>query len=273
VDDHPPPRRPDRPVQITERDRLLLAFAAEHRFVLCSQVRSLLGVSSAAAYARLRALRTAGYLRSERKLHGEPAGYQITRDGLRPIGSDLSPPRAIDLATYRHDAGLAWLMLAAHGGRFGRLREAISERRMRSHDARADRSAAPFGIRLGGVGPGGRERLHYPDLMVVTESGHRVAFELELSSKSPTRREGILAAYAADPRIDAVVYLVDRKSVGRGISQSAARVEVSGRVHVQNVNWGADEGRVRDQAAVQRIRSPGDRSRTGNGGRTASRAP
>jgi hypothetical protein len=93
VDNHPAPDPRPPALQITERDRRLLAFASEHRFVLCSQVRSLLGISAAAAYARLRALRAAGYLRSERKLHGEPAGYRISRDGLKAIGSDLSPPR------------------------------------------------------------------------------------------------------------------------------------------------------------------------------------
>jgi hypothetical protein len=273
VDDHPPPRPRAPALQITERDRRLLAFAAEHRFVLCSQVRSLLDVSAAAAYTRLRALRAAGYLRSERKLHGEPACYRISRDGLRAIGSDLASPRAIDLATYRHDTGLAWLMLAARAGRFGPLRGAVSERRMRSDDARPDRSAPPFGIRLGGVGPGGRERLHYPDLLIVTDTGHQVAFELELSSKSPARREGILAAYGADRRIDAVVYLVNRATVGRGISQSAARVGISRRVHVQNINWGTAEGRARDPAAAERIRAPGGRSRIIDGGRTASCAP
>jgi hypothetical protein len=272
VDDHPPRRRRDRSVAITERDQLLLAFAAEHRFVLCSQVRSLLGISAASAYARLRALRNAGYLNGERKLHREPVAYQITRDGLRAIGSDLSRPREIDLANYRHDAGVAWLMVAARHERFGPLREVISERHMRSHDARADRRTAPFGVRLGGAGPGGRERLHYPDLVIVTTGGHRVAFELELSPKSPTRREGILAAYAADPRIDAVVYLVDRPGVGRAISRSAARVGASKLVQVQNVRWGGAEGRTLDRAAAQRIRGRSTGSAIRDDGPIASRA-
>jgi hypothetical protein len=245
VEHHASPRRRRRPAaaRITERDRALLAFAAEPRFVLAAQVAVLLGVSTAAADTRLGALSAAGYLLRERKLHRQPASHRITRDGLRAAGSELPPPRKLDLATYRHEAGLGWLMLAAQRGRLGQLRATFSERHMRSHDGRSADPAARFGVRLGGVGAGGRDRLHYPDLVVVTASGHRVAFELELTTKAADRREGILAAYAADRRIDAVVYLVERTSVGRAIERSVARVGVPDLVRVQNVRLdGAPRG-------------------------------
>jgi hypothetical protein len=87
------------------------------------------------------------------------------------------------------------------------------------------------------VGHGSMERLHYPDLTVVTAGGHRVAFELELSTKSPRRRERILAAYADDPRIDAVVYLVQTPAAGRAIARSAARVGAADTVRVQRFGW------------------------------------
>ena len=151
------------------------------------------------------------------------------------VANDLPVPRRLDLATYRHDEGLAWLMLAAQRGRFGPLQAVISERRMRSEDARGAERPTRHGVRLGGVGPGGRDRLHYPDMVVVTRSGHRVAFELELTTKSPRRRERILAGYAADRRIDAVVYLVDRAPAGRAVPRSAARVGVSDLIRVQDV--------------------------------------
>ncbi|HWE09902.1 MAG TPA: hypothetical protein VG325_11135 [Solirubrobacteraceae bacterium] len=238
-------------MQITDRDRRLLAFAAEHRFVLAAQVAVLLAVTEAAADARLRTLGSAGYLRRERKLHRQPACDRITPAGLRAIGSQLPAPRPPDLAAYRHDEGLGWLMLAAWHERFGPVQSVISERRMRSEDGRRqlDDSAglrageavgetARHGVRLGGTGPGGRDRLHYPDMVLVTESGHRVAFELELTTKAPERRERILAGYAADPRVDAVVYLVDRPAAGRAIERSAARVGISHLVRVQRVTLG-----------------------------------
>jgi hypothetical protein len=235
----PPPRRARSrtapAVQITDADRALLAFAAEHRFVLAAQVAALLDVTSAAAEARLRRLGQGGHLRRHKEIHRGPTWHQITRAGLRTIASNLPAPRGFDLATHRHDAGLGWLVLAARAGRFGPLADVICERRMRSHDGRAEGRAQRYGVRLGGPGAGGRDRLHYPDLVVVTGSGHRVAFELELSTKGRARREQILTGYAADRRIDAVVYLVERASVGRAIERSAARIGISEIVRVQRV--------------------------------------
>lgn len=244
-----PPRR-RRPIRkhsirLTDRDRTLLAYMAEHRFVMTTQIAVLLGVSEAAADARLRALRGGRYLEREQPLAQEPAFHRIKAAGLRAAGSDLPAPRRPDLSAYRHDIGLGWLALAAERGRFGPLKDVISERRMRSHDGRVgDAGAADvrsaerperFGVRLGGVGPNGRERLHYPDLLIETASGHRVAFELELSTKSPAHREQILSGYAADRRIDAVVYLVERPAVGRAIERSATRVGAQDLLRVQHV--------------------------------------
>jgi hypothetical protein len=253
-----------RPVHLTDTDLALLRFAAEHRFVIAAQVAALLGVSEAAAESRLRRLGTGGQLRRHKELHRGPTWHQITAAGLRAAGSDLPAPRGFDLATHRHDAGLGWLMLTARAGRFGPLAQIVSERRMRSHDGRTDDRSRRYGVYLGGAGPAGRDRLHYPDLVVVTQSGHRVAFELELSTKEVARREGILAGYAADRRIDAVVYLVERASVGRAIERSAARMGITDLVRVQRVSLGAAAGPVppararsavrtgqRDQAAAQ----------------------
>jgi hypothetical protein len=229
---------------LTDRDRALLAFAADHRIVLATQVEALLGASASVAYDRLHTLTAARLLSSARPLNG-PACYRITRGGLTAIGSDLPTPRAPDLALYRHDVGVGWLWLAARKGVWGEPGEVISERRMRSEDGRADTAGDPtrdarFGVRLGGVGAGGKERRHYPDLLLVTADGHRIAVELELSTKGRARRETILAGYAADPTIDAVLYLVDRPTVARALSASAARVGVSDLVHIHRVRWGAD---------------------------------
>lgn len=250
-----------RPVQLTDTDRAVLRFAAEHRFVIAAQVATLLSVSAAAAESRLRRLGTGGHLRRHKELHRGPTWHQITAAGLRAAGSDLPAPRGFDLATHRHDAGLGWLMLAAQSGRFGPLQALISERRMRSHDGRTEERAQRYGVRLGGVGPGGRDRLHYPDLVVATRSGHRVAFELELSTKEVARRERILAGYAADRRIDAVVYLVERASVGRAIERSAARMGMSHLVRVQRVSMAPSTPAPWRGRAAQRSRAQGSTAR------------
>jgi hypothetical protein len=221
----------------------LLAFAAEHRVVLAAHVQGLLGISAGAASARLRALTNAGYLRRERKLIG-PGCYLIERKGLGAIGSKLPRPRDVDLATYKHDVGLAWLWLAAARGAFGSLQGVVSERQMRSHDGRAEDRSRPLGVRLSGVGPHGGVRRHYPDLLLQTGTGHRVAIELELTPKSRARRQEILGGYAADARIDAVLYLVEQKSTGRAIARTAAAVGISSLVHVQQVSFGPGSGAV-----------------------------
>jgi hypothetical protein len=228
-------------VRITLRDRELLAFAAVHKLVLASQAKALIGVSEDVAAGRLRALRTEGLLYRDRPFDEQPFCYQITRQGLGVIESRLPAPKAIDRAGYRHDLGVGWLWLAAQAGVWGEPREVVSERRMRSDDGRAgDRDANRFGVRLGGTGPGGRERLHYPDLLLVDRDGHRIAVELELSAKHRGRLEGILAGYAADARIDVVLYLVDRRSVATAVQASARRLGISDLVHVQRVQWGKD---------------------------------
>lgn len=226
----------------TEDDRRILAFAAEQRFVLGAHIAALLGISAPAAGARLRALCEAGYMTGADLFTEEPPNYQVRTPGLRAIGSDLLKPRTVDPSLYRHDAGLAWLTVAAERGTFGPLTEIISERRMRSEDRRESDRDQPFGVRLGGIGRDGRPRLHYPDLVVETDTGHRVAFELELTTKAPRSRERILTAYAADQRIDAVVYLVDTPARRRALEESVRRVGIGDRVRVERVTLGHRPG-------------------------------
>jgi len=230
-------RSPPRKIQLTEPDLELLRFLAEHRLALAEHAAVLLDRSPDTARARLGRLDAAGYVRTDRLVRGRPPMYLIARAGLRIIGSTLEPPR-VDVRAYQHDIGVAWLWLAARAGTFGPLQEIVGERRLRSHDgARGSShdSPEPLGVRLGGFGARGHERLHYPDLLLRTADGRRIALELELSSKARTRLETILVAYGADPRIDGVVYLVDNASVARSVAQAARRLGVSSRVHLQRV--------------------------------------
>jgi hypothetical protein len=251
--------------RITDRDRAALEFASEHRLVLAAHVQALLGVSAAGSYRRLRALSVAGLLVCDRIFHTRPGCYRITGKGLAVIGSELARP-AIDLRCYDHDVGVAWLWLAARNGAFGDLSQVLSERRLRSHDAGQDGRADPLGVRLGGRGPRGAARLHYPDLMLTDTGGHRIALELELSGKSRTRLEGILAGYAVDARMDAVVYLADDVRVAHRVRAAARKLGISSLVHVQRVSYGG-AGRPSPGRASERIRSSG-RSGDRSGQRT-----
>ncbi len=226
--------RAQRGVRLGENDLTLLWFLAEHRMALPDHVAALLGASESAARARLSRLAKAGYIESARVFYNRPAMHLIAPAGLKALGSTLPEPR-LDVHSYQHDAGVAWLWIAARGGTFGPLREVIGERRMRSNDGRRDPDYEPLGVKLGGVGPRGGEALHYPDLLLRTVDGRRVALELELSSKGRVRLERILAGYAADARIDGVVYLVESSAVARSVQAAARRLGISSLVHIQRV--------------------------------------
>ena len=248
-------RRPG--LELTERDRAILAFVADHRLVLAAHVAVLIGSSSGAATTRLRALSRAGYLESRRLFHQQPACYRVTPAGLAAAGSPLRRP-GLDLECYLHDVGSAWLWLSARDGAFCCAAEVLSERHLRSRDARAARGAeaagsvgashdGPLAVRLGGFGPGGREQLHYPDLLVVTPQGRRIAIELELTGKGRRRRERILAGYGADRRFDAVVYLVNRPGLARDLRRSAAALGIAPLLHVQTFAWSPSMARLERQ--------------------------
>ena len=163
-------------------------------FVLAAQVALLLGTGDGRRAARLRGSDGWPPAKCPRDCIAGRRAHQITAAGLRAIDSALPAPRGFDLAGLppRRRTGLA-----EAGGAAGTLRLG-ARRGVRTPDALARRARTRlrrgrFGVRLGGVGPGGRERLHYPDLVIVAESGHRVAFELELTTKEPDRRARILA--------------------------------------------------------------------------------
>jgi hypothetical protein len=239
---------------LTDANRRTLALAAEHRVILPAHVACLLGTSWAAADRRLRRLVTSGHLRSDRPLASGP-WFQIESRGLAAVGSRLPAPRAANVDSSDHDFGLAWLWLAAHRGAFGPTREICSERRMRSEDGRPRSEALGpdrHAVRLAGIGPHGGERRHYPDLVLITERGHRVAIELELTSKGRQRTEEILGGYAFDHRFDAVLYLVTRPETGQAIERAAVRAGIGDMVHVQRVRFGFGSG-ARPSLAAQRI--------------------
>ncbi|HUO72503.1 MAG TPA: hypothetical protein VMU39_17170 [Solirubrobacteraceae bacterium] len=250
--------------RITARDRELLAFLAEHRLVLREHVQVALGISADAANARLRTLRRADWIRWQAPQYdGHCSGYQIRSSGLAAIGSPLPPPRRPDPRGYPHDVGVAWLWLAARAGSFGAIGGLTSEREMRSRDGRDGDHEAPFGIRLGGTGRGGRERRHYPDLLLRTAGGKAIAVELELTRKSRTRLETILAGYGVDGRVDGVLYLVHTESHAREIAAAASRVGVSSLVHVQLFRWGGSMRSFERNLSPVGVRAHGRASEAG----------
>ncbi len=77
---------------------------------------------------------------------------------------------------------------------------------MRAADAHAAAAGevVQYGVGLGLLGSHGQPQRHYPDLMLDTSGGHRVAVELELTAKSSRRMARIMTGYASDASVDAV---------------------------------------------------------------------
>jgi hypothetical protein len=224
---------------LTDRDLELLRFAAAHRFVLAGQVEVWLAAHEVVAYRRLKGLVRAGLLIYERLFHARPGCYRVSTSGLAVIESPLPRP-TIDLRTYRHDVGVVWLWLAARRSDLGGRAQAVSEREMRSHDQRHDHRGGSFAIPLGGYAPSGKPRVHFPDVVLVDEDGARTAFELELTLKSRSRLEAILAGYGAERRIERVLYLTDSDPVASAVSELVAMFGLDGRVRVHYLERASD---------------------------------
>ena len=62
-----------------------------------------------------------------------------------------------------------------------------------------------------------------------------MAIELEITAKSPSERERILAGYAADPRIARVVYIAYKPQVAQALCRSVSRLGISSLVAIHVV--------------------------------------
>ncbi len=251
-------------ISLTQRDASVLGPLAEHRFLTVPQLAVLLAVTEGTATKRLSRLDHDGMLRLRSLFARLPPAASIETRGLRALGSPLKAPE-LNLNEYRHDVGVAWMWLAARAGSFGEPRGISTERRMQAEDGAAmaaGRSTA-WGVGLGVLTGHGQAKRHYPDLMLDTASGHRVAVELELTAKSAGRMARIMSAYASDARVDHVLYLAATGTIATRAAESAARAGIRDRVHVQLLATdgiaGAGIGRAR---AAVRAR-PGVRERQG----------
>ena len=212
--------------RLTARDLRLLEFIAAHRFVLAAHVTEWLGADRAVAYRRLGGLTDLGFLSHTRPFDDQPGAFQITSAGLKVIQSRLGAP-LIDLGCFRHDAALVWLHLAI---RATTGEEVLTERQMRAADR--DGNEEPFFLELHQLGPGGRPRRHYPDVVVLEPDRRWRAIELELTQKSRSRLELILIAYAAHPQITSVTYITDTPGVAQAVGSTSATLGTTERVDV-----------------------------------------
>jgi DNA-binding Lrp family transcriptional regulator len=230
----------DTQAPITERDHQLLALLAEHRSMVVPQLATALDVALPTAARRVRKLKDRGLLITGIPLEGQPRPALITRAGLAEIGSDLREPTE-NRAEYRHDIGVGWLHLAAQQGVFGEITDLRLDREMRQHDSRRGLEGQRVAVELDSYGSSGPMR-HYPDLLLTTTSGDRVAIELELSNKGVARLEDIMYGYAHDSKVGAVLYLVESDAVARTVAKAARNAGIESQVHVQRLARDAIDG-------------------------------
>jgi len=234
---------------IDDRDRELLTVLADHRVMVLPQLAMAFPeISTRALNARVRRLAGGRLITTQRIFERRPAAVSITQTGLRAIESGLPAPR-VDLMAYRHDLGVGWVHVAARQGVFGTLTDLRLERELRADDRRSDREGPPAGIGVGTFAQGGRPSRHYPDLLLTTATGHRVAVELELTAKSSDRLRQIMRAYASDHRVAGILYLVPDAQGARRIETAARRAGIASLVHVQRLADGGIHGAPQPIAA------------------------
>ena len=253
--------------RLTERDLELLRSSPSTGSCCAAHVAALLGSHAAAASARLGKLASARLPEASRRgVQGRPRCYQITRTGLardrqRPPLARDRPARAT-----QHDVGVAWLWLAA---RARHVRPAGARSSPSAGCARTTAAREPDAEPLGGRGWAASARAAGESFTIRTwccgpPTAGGSALELELTAKSRTRLETILAGYAADPRIDGVVYLVESRPSAR--ARRSARRAGSGSRTSSTCSGCADRS-----AAASRPRRPRSARRRRAGARTGAR--
>ncbi len=164
------------------RDQELVRFVGRHGAVAIEHVMAAMGVGRTAAYRRVGACVERGLLERLALLRGEPSLLRATRDGLRYAGLGL------DVAVISPGSVDHWLRCASTSlllaEEFGADR-ILTERELCLFERIERRAIASAKV---GELPGGKPRLHRPDLVVLSEE-RPIAIEVELTPKAPHRLE------------------------------------------------------------------------------------
>jgi hypothetical protein len=195
--------------RVTARDDEMVRFAGLHMGVEARQLAAWLGMDIDHVWRRAAALVELGLLEQHRVLHARPGIYCATAAGLERGALEL-PPARVTLAHYEHSVELVWLHIELER-EFG-IGRVVTERQLRSRELRAaaeaerqrKRHRPHYAVPLRSAARG----LHFPDMAVewAAPNGGLLAAELELTTKSRSRREQIVAAYAAASNVECVRY-------------------------------------------------------------------
>ena len=204
-------RRTRRSAEEARRDADVMRFIGRFRFVTDELLAQRFGVQRQQINARIRRLEAAGLVaRSADRM--QPRVTMLTRNGARAV--DLPPRRAARTDAQRdHELALVWLVIQLERAGGACVR---TERECRTLEAK---DAGRYSVTV--TRPGRPEERRWPDI-VLEGDRRRSALELELSAKGTTRLQAIVAAYAAVPWFDEVVFLAASASIAKRLARAVA---------------------------------------------------
>jgi DNA-binding MarR family transcriptional regulator len=183
----------------TERHLKLIRWINGHSGVTLQQIANWLGTDYSTAARLVRKMIKAGLLRRIEALVLTSQPIIATRKGCKLTADCLPPLKGIRAGTWRHDSLLVSLerkIVEYFGGIFQPERRIRCNRKIRN---------LPAG--------------HVPDAVIERAGRRDIAFELELSKKTPVRLQKIIDEYATSGAYERVFYLTDDKSIARFIKR------------------------------------------------------
>jgi transposase len=205
---------------VTDRDRSVVAWVAVIGAASAQDVMDGFGVGRNVGYRGLARLVDHGLLARPRLVHGQPALYTATREGLAWAGLSQLDPARVGVATTRH-----WALCARLAMQLERAERCEVWGEPRLHAAERDAGVAIATARLGDL-PDGRARRRRPDLVLFPDAALPVAVEVELSVKAARRLEAICWAWARCRLVSEVRYYAPphvARAVPRAVSVARAR--------------------------------------------------
>lgn len=207
------------------RERAIVTWVARMGAVEVGHVQRRWSVGRSVAYALVQRLVEAELLERVATLPGDPTLIRATSQGIAYAHLALPAlkirPGEVDHWLYCADAVL-WAE-----ERWGRG-SVVTERELRWIE---HAEGKPIGSCVVGELPDGRPMLHRPDLLVA-DSDHRVAIEVELSIKAPRRLQHLVRSWRRARHVDRVVYLVATGSPRRAVERAVRSAHAEERVEV-----------------------------------------
>lgn len=210
----------------TERDAEIVSWIGRVGAAGAEHVMQRFGMSRTRSYARLNRLVTDGLLDAHALLHGKPALYTATAEGLRWVGMQRLGAFRLSAGGFEHQRQVASAAVALERAPQGW--QLMVEREFRVVEAEHSRLLASVAV---AELPGGNQAVHRPDLALASADGRVLAVEVELTIKARRRLEVICRGYARARHVHHTYYLA-APAAGRAVSRAVERERAEDRITV-----------------------------------------